>query len=57
MTNQKPSNCPYCNLSECPILNKGEYPIKLLWDRVEEMERKAERKGFHIVNLGHIGEN
>ncbi len=49
------ADCPFCEIKNCPILNRDQCPIKALWDRVEEME--SQNQGKHLVNLGRISKN
>ena len=31
-------NCEHCNIKNCPILNKTECPINILWAQAEEAQ-------------------
>jgi len=30
--------CKHCNIKSCPVLNKAECPINILWARAEEAQ-------------------
>lgn len=33
-------NCEYCQIIQCPLLNKDECPINKLWARTEEIQQE-----------------
>lgn len=51
------SNCEYCKIIKCPILNKDQCVYNLLRKRIAEMEAEQGRQGIHIVNRDKIGVN